>query len=311
MATDTKNLAKKEGAAAITLQGLLDRDEVKSRFKEMLGQKSAGFTSSILSAVNTNPALKDADPMSVVAAAAIAASLDLPINPNLGFAHIVPYKDRNGKSIAQFQMGWKGFVQLGLRTGQYENIHAAAVYEGELANYDRFTGEVTFNPDGRTSDKIVGYVAYFKLLNGFKKWHWMTVEEVMAHGKKYSKSFSKETSQWKQNPDAMALKTVIKLLLSKFGILSIGMEKAIQADQAIIREDGSYEYVDRGNAQDKTMEVFGRFTETEGKALPESTEGEASCTKDVNTCGKALGPDEGRYGCQDTGENCPYWKEVK
>ena len=98
----------------------------------MLGDKAAGFLSSILSAVNANPMLKEADSLSVISAAAIAASLDLPINSNLGFAHIVPYKDKTGKSLAQFQLGWKGFVQLGLRTGQYENIHCAVVYEGEL-----------------------------------------------------------------------------------------------------------------------------------------------------------------------------------
>ena len=227
------------------LQSILDSDTIKGRFKEMLGQKSAGFISSILSAVNANSTLKTADPMSVVSSAAIAASLDLPINPSLGFAHIVPYKDKSGRAIAQFQMGWKGFVQLGLRTGQYENIHAAIVYEGELTSYDRFTGDVILNSNNKTSNKIIGYVAYFKLLNGFRKWLYMTHEEVMEHGKKYSKSFAYDTSQWKQNPDAMALKTVTKLLLSKYGILSISMEKAIQADQTAITLDGEYEYVDR------------------------------------------------------------------
>lgn len=287
-------LAKKE--TGITLQGLLDSDNIKGRFKEMLGQKSAGFMSSILSAVNANPQLKDADPLSVVSAAAIAASLDLPINPNLGFAHIVPYK-KDGKPIAQFQMGWRGFVQLGLRTGQYENINVAVVYEGELERYDKFTGEVILNSEGRTSDKIIGYVAFFKLLNGFRKWNYMTADEAMAHGKKYSKSFGKDSSQWKQNPDAMCLKTVLKLLLSKFGILSIGMEKAIQADQAFVREDGSYEYPDRAERSDKGDEVMGRFGVDEQ---------EDPCNKDPKTCGHSIGPDNGQYGCDLNGDFCPH-----
>lgn len=229
-----------EGKVTQGLSLMLSSDNIKRRFSEMLGTKAAGFMSSILSAVNSNPALKEADPMTVVSAAAIAASLDLPINSNLGFAHIVPYKGR-----AQFQMGWKGFIQLALRTGQYENIHCAVVYEGEIANVDRFTGEIIFSEAGKISDTVVGYVAYFKLLNKFRKWYYMTAEEMAAHGKKYSQSYASDKGQWKQNPHAMGLKTVVKMLLSKYGILSIGMETALQADQAVIREDGTYDYADR------------------------------------------------------------------
>lgn len=242
-----------EGKANLSL--MLNSDNIKKRFNEMLGTKAAGFMSSILSAVNSNSTLKNADPMTVVTAAAIAASLDLPINSNLGFAHIVPYKGQ-----AQFQMGWKGFIQLALRTGQYENIHCAVVYEGEIESVDRFTGEITFSESGKISDTVVGYVAYFKLLNGFRKWYYMTADEMAAHGKKYSQSYNSDKGQWKQNPHAMGLKTVVKMLLSKYGILSIGMETALQADQAVIREDGTYDYTDR-DREDKGAEAMKRLTE--------------------------------------------------
>src|SRR3989304_6236423 len=145
------DLAVKE--KGITLESLLESENYKMRFREMLGQKEAGFMSSIITAVNTTPALKKADPPSFVAAAAIAASLDLPINPSLGFAHIVPYAGK-----AQFQMGWRGFVQLAMRSGQYKTINATIVYEGELKDYNKLTGEVILGE--KTGDKITGYCAY-------------------------------------------------------------------------------------------------------------------------------------------------------
>jgi recombination protein RecT len=239
----TENLPAKQ-SQPLTLAALLGQESIKSRFESVLGKKAAGFMSSIISAVNANPELKKADQMSVVAAAAVAASLDLPINPSLGFAHLVPYK-RDGVPIAQFQMGWRGFVQLGMRSGQYRTLNVCEVYEGELITGNRFTGEMHFDEKQRTSDKIIGYVAYFKLLNGFEKYLYMTVEQAKAHGKRYSKSFDHKSGKWQTDFDAMSMKTVIKMLLSKFGILSIEMQNAVQVDQAVIKTmDGKYEYVD-------------------------------------------------------------------
>lgn len=224
-----------------TLEAILGKQDVRKRFDDILGKKAAGFVSSIISAVSTNPGLRQADPMTVVSAAAVAASLDLPINPSLGFAHIVPYSGR-----AQFQMGWRGYVQLGQRTGQYRTINVAVVHEGEMKRHDKFTGEMEFDEDSKTSDKVIGYVAYFRLLNGFEKYLYMSKADVEAHGKRYSKSFDKKDSRWQQDFDTMALKTVIKLLLNKWGILSIEMQTAIHADQAVIRDvdKGEYDYVD-------------------------------------------------------------------
>jgi len=194
--------------------------------------------SSVLSAVNSNSALKSCEPMSVIQAAAIAASMDLPINPSLGFAHIVPYGDK-----AQFQMGWKGFIQLAMRTGQYKTIHTAPVFEGQIKAHNQFTGEMEFNFSVR-STKVAGYLLYFKLLNGFEKYFYMTEEEVQSHGKRYSKSFAKGYGVWKDNFEAMALKTVVKMGLSKFGVLSVDMQRAIESDQGTVSDDGLISYQD-------------------------------------------------------------------
>lgn len=229
---------EKQMAPVDKLKEILDRDNVKEKFHAMLGKKAAGFTTSIISAVNRNPSLKTADPGSVISAAAIAASLDLPINQNLGFAHIVPYKNK-----AQFQMGWKGFVQLAMRSGQYKTMNVSEVYEGEIVSNNHITGEMEFDIEERKSDKIIGYVAYFKLLNGFEKYLYMTKGEVEAHGEKYSASYYSKRGQWQKGFDYMAKKTVLKMLLSKYGILSIDMGKAIEYDQAEVSENGP-EYLD-------------------------------------------------------------------
>lgn len=223
----------------VSLSGLLERVDVKKRFGEMLGNRAAGFISSIIACTNNNKQLKEADPMTVISAAAMAATLDLPINPALGFAHIVPYKNgKDGTTKAQFQMGWKGFVQLAQRSRQYQTINADVVYEGELKTHNKLTGEMEYDVDGRKSDKVVGYFAYFRLINGFEKALFMKTEDVEKHGKRYSKSFAYPGSVWKTNFDAMALKTVVKMLISKWGPMSVDMQRAITADQGTVINDG-------------------------------------------------------------------------
>jgi len=225
---------------------LLQQDNVKKKFAEILGNKSAGFITSVLSAVNSNALLKNATPNSVYMAAMMAAALDLPVNQNLGFAYIIPYnskvKGENGEpdkwvTAAQFQMGYKGFIQLAQRSGQYKTISAAPVYEGQLISEDPLKG-FEFNWTAKKSDKIIGYAGYFALINGFEKTLYMSVEELQKHGQKYSKTYSQTSSKWKTDFEAMAMKTVIKLLLSKFAPLSVDtvMQKAIVADQAVIND---------------------------------------------------------------------------
>jgi recombination protein RecT len=224
---------------------LLDRVDIKSKFEAMLGKKAPGFMSSILSLTNAKEQLKACDPMSIIQSAAIAATLDLPINANLGFAHIVPYG-----GVASFQMGWRGFVQLAIRSGQFKTMNAAELYEGELISYNRITGETSIDESKRSSNKVVAYVAYFKLVTGFEKYLLMTKSQVEAHGKRYSKSFSKPGTPWQINFDAMALKTVLKMLLSKYGLLSVELQKAVTYDEGVVKETVEGEKVDYPDGQE-------------------------------------------------------------
>lgn len=223
----------------LTVKNLFAKDEVRNKFNEMLGKRAPQFITSVLQIVASNDLLKNADPHSVYHSAAVAATLDLPLNNNLGFAYIVPYnqkqKDGSYKVVAQFQIGYKGFIQLAQRTGMFKTISAAPIYEGQLIEQNPLTGFV-FDFTKRQSDKIVGYASYFQLLNGFEKTLYLTINELKSHGVKYSQTFKKGYGLWKDDFDAMAVKTVLKLLLAKFAPLSVDMQKAVITDQALIND---------------------------------------------------------------------------
>lgn len=235
----------------LTVKSLFGKDTVKQKFAEMMGKKSQGFITSVLQIISQNKLLANADPNSVLQSAMMAATLDLPLNNNLGFAYIVPYnqkfKDEKGiwqtKIVAQFQMGYKGFIQLSQRSGQFKTIASTPIYDGQLVSQNPLTG-FEFDFTQRTSDKIIGYAAFFQLLNGFEKTLYLTTDEVKRHGGKYSKSFTHTNGLWNTDFDSMATKTVLKLLLSKFGPMSIEMQKSVIADQGLINnaetEDISY-----------------------------------------------------------------------
>ena len=264
---NTNKLAKKNSnVGKSTLKALVNADVTKKKFQEMLGNKAVGFLTSLINTTNGNAQLQQADPNSILKAGAIAATLDLPIDPNLGFAYIVPYKKKykdelgnwNEKNEAQFQMGYKGFVQLAIRTGQYKRINVAVMYEGQFESYDPITDELKYNLENKLSDEITHYVAYFQTINGFEKYNIMSKEEVEQHGMKFSKTFKKEKSTWQTDFNAMAKKTVLKLLLSKFGILSIEMQTALKTDQAVIKDVNKdsveVEYVDNENNINDTVD---------------------------------------------------------
>lgn len=220
----------------LAIKEAFEDSEIRNKFNRMLGNKATGFIISVINIVNSDTELAKCDRNSVLYAAATAAAMDLPINPNLGFAYIIAY---NG--MAQFQMGYKGFIQLAQRSGQFQTISACPVYEGQLVSNDPLRG-IVFDFSQKLSDKIVGFAGYFKLLNGFEKTLYMTVEEMTAHGLKYSQSFKstkqwvKDKSLWTTNFESMGCKTVIKLLLSKFAPLSIEMQKAVLTDQSIVSD---------------------------------------------------------------------------
>lgn len=229
---------------------------IKAKFAELLGKRSTQFVTSVLATVNNNNLLTNASWESIYQAAITAATLDLPINPNLGFSYIVPYS-----GDAQFQIGYKGFIQLAQRSGQFKTINVSDVREGEIEEFDRLTGQIKFSwiqdDQERIKKPIVGYVSYFELLNGFSKLQYMTKAELENHGQTFSKSYntkSKKTGEytglWRTNFDAMAKKTVLKLLLSKFAPLSTAMEMAITHDQAIIKGDNQLSYADNDGTID-------------------------------------------------------------
>jgi recombination protein RecT len=223
----------------------LNSPAVQQNIESVLGSRKDQFITSITSLVNSNESLQVADRRSLFNACLTAASLDLPINQNLGFAYIIPYKQKDGTQVAQFQMGYKGFIQLSMRSGQFRTINVTDVREGEIVSNDRLTGEIRFNwiQEERETTKIVGYVAYMELINGFTKSLYMTQKELNAHGVRYSKSMKKGYGLWKDDFDAMAKKTVIKLLLSKYAPMNTQMQRAQLADQAVIGDD-DYHYVD-------------------------------------------------------------------
>ncbi|MED1761530.1 recombinase RecT [Bacillus subtilis] len=228
------NIQKKKNSApaqqqGTTMKGLLSSPAVMNRFEEVLGKRASQFTASILSLYNGEKMLQKAEPMSVISSAMVAATLDLPVDKNLGYAWIVPYGGR-----AQFQLGYKGYIQLALRTGQYKFINCIPVHEGELQKWNPLTEEIEIDFEKRESDAVIGYAAYFELLNGFRKTVYWTKAQVEKHKKKFSKS----DFGWKNDWDAMALKTVLKAILSKWGILSVEMQKAvIEDDEARERID--------------------------------------------------------------------------
>ena len=227
-------VAMRNQTPARTIEDWVESENIKQKFQEVLDKGAGAFVTSILSLVKSTPQLAAADPKTVISAAMTAATLKLPINPNLGFAYIVPYKD-----TATFQMGYKGYIQLAMRTGQYKTINASVVYEGQIEDVDFVTGEIIRGK--KKSDKVVGYVAYFELINGFSKMVYMTHEEMLHHAMTYSQAYKydkkngKKSSVWTTNFEAMGLKTVLKQLISKYGIMSIdmhgaGLETALSAD---------------------------------------------------------------------------------
>ncbi|WP_312087537.1 recombinase RecT [Acinetobacter variabilis] len=230
--------------------------KIRQKFEEVLGKKTQGFLASVMQVAN-QPQLKGAVPATVINAAMMAATLDLPINNNLGFAYIVPYKrkfkDAQGKwseSLeAQFQMGYKGFIQLAQRSGQFARIAATPVFEGQLVSANPLLG-YEFDWTIPNQGEAIGYVAFFKLLNGFTAELYMSTADVKKHAGKYSQSFKYGSGVWKDNFESMALKTVTKLLLSKQAPLSIEMQTAQLADQAIVRdvETNDFDYIDHNES---------------------------------------------------------------
>lgn len=223
------------------LKSALNAPSVKAKFEEMLGKRSSQFMTSITSVVTNNTLLQKADVNSIIMGSAVAASMDLPLNPNLGYAALVPFNSKDG-CFAQLQIMVKGWTELFLRSGQCQSIICETVYEGQLVKKNKFTGEYVFDEDAKKSDKIIGFMAYFKLTNGFEKYDYMTVEEVKAHAQRFSQTYRKGAGIWKDHFEAMAQKTVLKRLLTKYAPKSIEMQQMAIFDQSVIK--GSVDRID-------------------------------------------------------------------
>lgn len=251
------------------LKEAIASDSIQTRFKDMLGKKSAGFLSNLMACVQNNDLLQKADVNSIILAASRSAALDLPIDPNLGYAAIIPFNDRkSGKCVAQFQIQRDGFVELALRTGQFEYIVNEPVFDGELVEKNRFTNTYVFDESQRKPGaKIIGYMAAFKLTNGYSKTVYWTVDECKEHGKKYSKTFGLSTGLWTQAFQSMALKTVLKHLLKKYAPKSIeAINLAMQSDQASFSgtiDNPVAEYIDNPSNDKQKATPVQEFQEAE------------------------------------------------
>lgn len=256
-----------ELAVVDQVKSAISSDKVKKKFAEVLGKKAPQFLASVTNTVIGSTQLQKCDATSIMGAAFVAATYDLPIDSNLGFAAIVPYNNSKWNPQtrqydkhmeAQFQIMYKGFIQLAIRSGYYKRMNYAVVYEDELKSYNPITGEIEFVEDFSqctlraqgVEETVAGYYARFELTTGYVQELFMSRQAVDNHARKYSQAYrydikeGKKSSKWSTDFQSMALKTVIKLLLSKWGILSVDMQRAIQDDQKVYDESGNGDYSD-------------------------------------------------------------------
>lgn len=248
--------------------------------QSVLGEKKQAFVNNMTALVSNDKALQTCEPMSLMFAALKVTSLDLPLDNNLGFAYVIPYKNnKENKTEAQVQIGYKGISQLAIRSGQFETINVTDVREGELKGRNRLTGELELewiNDDtARMKAKIIGYIGYFKLLSGYSKTTYWSIEELKEHGLNYSQTFKKGYGVWKDNFNAMAKKTVLKLMLNKGDApMSVEMQQAIKYDQSVILdEEGNHRYIDNQKPTASDMAAMAaaeeqRIEEVEAEEVP-------------------------------------------
>lgn len=233
------------------LKQTLNAPSVRAKFEDMLGKRAPQFMTSITSVVQNNALLQKADVNSIVMGAAVAASMDLPLHPSLGYAALVPFNSKDG-CFAQLQVMVKGLTELALRSGQIQSLIAETVYEGQLVKKNKFTGDYQFEEDAKTSDKIIGFMAYLRLSNGFEKYEYMTIDEVKAHAMKFSQTYKKNFGVWRDHFEEMAKKTVLRRILTRWAPKSLEMQRGLIYDQSVVGgnidnlENASAKYSDNG-----------------------------------------------------------------
>jgi recombination protein RecT len=242
-------VVKKPQTGLQKFNAMLENTRTQEYLTNVLGEKKQTFVSNMVALVSSNKALSECDPSTIMFSCLKATALGLAIDPALGLAWVLPYRDnKNNTTVATFQLGAKAYTQLALRTAQYKKINVRDVREGEIVGEDFVSGEMQFKKLEKDREKapIVGYVAMFELINGFSKQLYMSIEEIDAHAKRFSQTYRKGYGLWadKDMRPKMAEKTVLKLLLSKWGVLSVEMEQAIKSDSAVLGENNSVRYVD-------------------------------------------------------------------
>lgn len=255
------SLVKGKGQQKLGITAYLTGDAVKNQINSVVGGKDGQrFISAIVSAVNTNPALQECTNQSILSGALLGESLKLSPSPQLGHYYLVPFNDKNVGKVAQFQLGYKGYIQLAIRSGQYRKLNVIAIKKGELEYFDPLNEDIRVHLmvddwDAREEAETIGYYAFFELVNGYRKAMYWSKKQMEAHALKYSPGYKakKGYTFWEKNFDAMAYKTMLRQLISKWGVMSIDLQTAIEGDMAIISENGTPHYVE--NDEDDVIDA--------------------------------------------------------
>jgi recombination protein RecT len=249
------SLVKSEGNQRLGITAFLNSEKVLGNIEQALGTvNKQRFITSVISAVNTNESLKKCTNQSILSGALLGESLKLSPSPQLGQYYLVPFNDKNKGKVAQFQLGYKGYIQLAIRSGQYKKLNVLAIKEGELIRFDPLTEEIEVklidDEDAREQAETIGYYAMFEYTNGFRKAIYWSKKKMKAHALKFSQGYAADKKNgtsytfWSKDFDGMAYKTMLRQLISKWGVMSIDMQKAMDGDMAVINEDGTKDYVD-------------------------------------------------------------------
>lgn len=254
-----KNSLVRKADQRLGITAYLTQEGVKNQINSMMsGKDGQRFISSVISAVTNNPMLQECTNQSIVSAALLGESLKLSPSPQLGQFYMVPFNDKEKGKVAQFQLGYKGYIQLAIRSGQYKKLNVLAIKEGELVRYDPLNEEIEVHliedEDLREETPTIGYYAMFEYTNGFRKTLYWSKKKMQEHAKKYSQGYARDLQKgtawtfWSKDFDGMAYKTMLRQLISKWGIMSIEMATALDSDMAVINEDGTKSYVETEEA---------------------------------------------------------------
>lgn len=273
----SNSLVKTASNQRLGLTAYLTKDAVKDQISKVVGGKDGQrFISAIISATTTNPTLQDCSNQSILSAALLGESLKLSPSPQLGHYYLVPFNDNKKGKVAQFQLGYKGYIQLAIRSGQYKKLNVMAIKEGELEYFDPLNEDIKINLkvenwDERENTPTIGYYAFFELVNGFRKAIYWSKAQMESHATKYSPGYraKKGYTFWEKDFDQMAYKTMLRQLISKWGIMSIELQTAFEGDMAVINEDGTKSYVE-------TDEEFIEVTATEESSTVEEPTAQAN-----------------------------------